>query len=604
MIQSRTRNISRWLIPAFIGIIITAVATFGILYLTQDKTEASIRQSLFEQQLERQLDTNLALARHIGSDLDSIMMRLQVLANLEELQNGDLSSPSVRQLAREYLNMANEISFVDYLFFLNESNIAVLNIAKSPEQQTFEGADFSERAYVTQARATSAPVFSDGFHGEDGKYRIALVHPIINRNTGDYVGLVGASMPTVEFFGQYGNIYEIKSQYMAVLDLEPNHLVHGNQDLIGRSFFEAYTQQFTQGNMDLNNAMRQVLSGQPAHTVYTIQAGERLTSGHPIVVQNELSYVVFIVTPTALIYSNIDTILSESHSQAAMQQMALATAAGLFVVFAVWLNGNLNREVKRRTMDLETSNRQLATANEQLKTSDRLQKEFIDIAAHELRTPIQPVIAIMELLGFYPLKKEAGLGEEKEEEEVRVRRADMKMLARNAIRLERLSSDILDATRIEGGRLVLHKQPTRLKELVSVAIENATSQVRNSNIKIVVDACDDIIAEVDPERMMQVLSNLLNNAIRYTEQGTITITLRKQDGFAKVTVKDTGTGIQTSVIPRLFTKFASTTSTSGGTGLGLYIVKAIVDAHGGRIWAENNNDGRGASFFFIVPTQA
>ncbi len=143
-----------------------------------------------------------------------------------------------------------------------------------------------------------------------------------------------------------------------------------------------------------------------------------------------------------------------------------------------------------------------------------------------------------------------------------------------------------------------------MSELISAAIENATSQIRNSNIKIVIDACDDIIAEVDPERIMQVLSNLLNNAIRYTEQGTITITLRKQDGFAKVTVKDTGTGIQTSVMPRLFTKFASTTNTSGGTGLGLYIVKAIVDAHGGRIWAENNNDGRGASFFFTLPTQA
>jgi signal transduction histidine kinase len=600
MMRTRTRNnISRWLIPALIGVIVTAVATFGILSFTQDNTDASIRQSLFEQQLDRQLDTNLALARHIGSDLDSIMMRLQVLANLEELQSGDLSSPKVRQLAGQYLDMADKISYVDHLFIFNNANIAVLNIAKSPEQQTFEGTDFSDRTYVKQARATGAPVFSDGFRGVDGKYRIALVHPIINRDTGEYIGLVGTALPTVEFFGQYGNIYEIKSQYMAVLDLKANHLVHGNQDLIGRSFFEEYTQQFTQGNKDLNNAMRHVLSGQPAHAVYTIQAGERLTSGHPIFVQDELRYVVFIVTPTTLIYSNIDTLLSESHTQAFMQQVALATAAGLFVVFAVWLNSNLNKEVKRRTLELETSNRQLAAANEQLKTSDRLQKEFIDIAAHELRTPVQPMIAIMELLGFYPLKKEEGQGEE----EVRVSRADMKMIARNAIRLERLSSDILDATRIEGGRLVLHKQPTRLKELISVAVENATSQVKNANVKLVTDISDDIIAEVDPERIMQVLSNLLNNAIRYTEQGTITVTLHKHDGSAKVTVKDTGSGIHSSVMSRLFTKFASTTNTAGGTGLGLYIVKAIIDAHGGRIWAENNNDGRGASFSFTLPIQ-
>lgn len=202
MMRTRTRNnISRWLIPALIGVIVTAVATFGILSFTQDNTDASIRQSLFEQQLDRQLDTNLALARHIGSDLDSIMMRLQVLANLEELQNGDLSSPKVRQLAGQYLDMADKISYVDHLFIFNNANIAVLNIAKSPEQQTFEGTDFSDRTYVKQARATGAPVFSDGFRGVDGKYRIALVHPIINRDTGEYIGLVGAALPTVEFFG-------------------------------------------------------------------------------------------------------------------------------------------------------------------------------------------------------------------------------------------------------------------------------------------------------------------------------------------------------------------------------------------------------------------
>ncbi len=593
------KNASRWLIPAVIGVAVVAGLAFAILYVTYNNTEANIRQSLFEQQKDRQLETTKALAQHIGSDMDSILMRLEALANIELLQNGDLTSPEVRQLAQKYFDTANEISYVDYLFVFDKDDVAVLNIVDSPEQQTLEGADFSERDYVQQAHATRAPVFSDGFQGIDGKYRIAIVHPIINRETKEYVGLVGVAIPTIDLFGRYGNIYQIKSQYLTALDTNANHLVHGNHDLIGKNFFDEYTQQFTQQNADLNNAMRQVLSGQPAHTVYTIEAGERLTSGHPVFVQNKLAYVVFVVTPTSVIYSNINSILAAERTQVFVQQVALATAVGLFVAFAVWLNRNLNKEVKRRTQELENANRQLAEANEQLKANDRLQKEFINIAAHELRTPIQPILGATELI-------DAGF---ENKDRVEITKPELDLIVRNAKRLERLSSTILEVARIESNSLKLNRKILDINERITNIIADvrvtldSNGKTKKKGLKLLFEPKNSpILVEADEERITQAISNIVGNAVKFTESGSIVVTSEAKDDHAIITVKDTGSGIDPEVFPKLFTKFAS--KSEKGTGLGLFLTKNIVEAHGGTIRAENNENGKGATFTFTLPIAA
>jgi signal transduction histidine kinase len=101
------------------------------------------------------------------------------------------------------------------------------------------------------------------------------------------------------------------------------------------------------------------------------------------------------------------------------------------------------------------------------------------------------------------------------------------------------------------------------------------------------------------ERITQVISNLINNSLKFTKSGKISVTSEKKDGDAIVSVKDTGTGIEPEIMPKLFSKFAS--KSYQGTGLGLFICKSIIEAHGGRIWAENNSDGKGARFAFSLP---
>ena len=226
---------------------------------------------------------------------------------------------------------------------------------------------------------------------------------------------------------------------------------------------------------------------------------------------------------------------------------------------------------------------------EKLKEHGKMQKEFINIAAHELRTPTQSILAYAEIL----------------EMEYEGSRQIANPILRNAIRLQRLTGDILDVTRIESQTLRLNKEEFNLNELISTVIQDCKSQIDSEKIKLVYEhrSVNNIIVNADKHRLNQVISDLISNSIKFTqgECGIISITTKKEQDNKAITirVKDNGKGVDPEIIPRLFTKFATKSET--GTGLGLFISKSIVEAHGGRIWAENNKDGKGATFYFTLP---
>ena len=247
--------------------------------------------------------------------------------------------------------------------------------------------------------------------------------------------------------------------------------------------------------------------------------------------------------------------------------------------------------------------------NEQLKTNEKIQKEFINIASHEIRTPTQAIIGLSDLLPTHPEKRDDII----------------QGIRRNATRLQRLTNDILDVTRIESQTLQLNEELFNLNELISNILEDYKNQVNNTMVQLIYknrkveNGSNSIFVEGDKYRLSQVICNILDNAIRFTKEGTISISTKKRikgggdkvttensakqkqdEQEAVVTLEDTGTGIHSEILPRLFSKFA-TKSHVGGTGLGLFISKSIVEAHGGRMWAENNSDGIGAAFSFSLP---
>ncbi len=271
----------------------------------------------------------------------------------------------------------------------------------------------------------------------------------------------------------------------------------------------------------------------------------------------------------------------------------------------LWIQTELYQQVKEARDSLSHSNKKLEEANEQLKLQDKIQKEFVNVAAHELRTPIVPILNLSELL--YSRLKKRDIGRSGRLQQIQQEQQMMQVIIRNAYRLHQLTEDILDVTKIESKSLKLKKELFDLSDTASNIINDLKI---DSNIRLlykVSQSTDNdkniFMVYADKGRITQVISNLLSNAIKFTKQGTITITINTDNldnNELIISIKDSGSGIDPEILPRLFEKFV--TKSDQGTGLGLYISKNIVESHGGRIWAQNNMlDQKGCTFWFTIP---
>ena len=239
---------------------------------------------------------------------------------------------------------------------------------------------------------------------------------------------------------------------------------------------------------------------------------------------------------------------------------------------------------------------------EKLKAYSKMQREFINNAAHELRTPIQPILGITEILRFGGEHDKIS-GKQKLNE-------SLDIILRNARRLSELADNVLSVSLIESQSLKLEKELFNLNGIIVDNIKSAKRQFlpigTKSNLKIIYDRASetDVYVNADKYKISQVVYNLLNNAIKFTKEGSITISIKRKGGEGEnkkaivVSVKDTGEGIDSEMLPRLFTRFA--TKSFAGTGLGLFVSKHIIEAHDGEIWAENNAEGKGATLSFTL----
>ena len=298
----------------------------------------------------------------------------------------------------------------------------------------------------------------------------------------------------------------------------------------------------------------------------------------------------------------------------------------------------LNYAVETK-IQLESSNEQLKESNQRLKTNSEVQQEFINLAAHELRTPTQAILGYIEVLDISAV---CGASNQNY----------LKSIVRNCNRLARLIEDLLDISKIGYNSYILYKEKTNLVELIDTIIKDFKVDLQKrreesksngderyfKNVEILsswnvhekeknIPSVLDVM--MDRSKIIQVCSNLINNSLNsiynnkdnsYLDDNSVRITITKimnkevaqsdsnnndhpdvRKNDVLITIKDTGKGIDPEIFPRLFEKFA--TNSFSGTGLGLYISKAIIEAHGGRIWAENNKNEKGATFNFTLPME-
>ena len=591
-----------------VSVISIVIFSFALFYYIQTVTENNVQSSLITEQIERQRAASKSLSQHIGSDLTLVMTVLDGLTSSGYIQAGDINSEKTNQLIQEKYKIIDDV--IDKIFVLDNNDMVTSGLSQSSTDE-YLGADFSQREWVKEAKRDLKPVFSKGFERQ-GIYTIYIGVPVINRDNNQYMGLIGATIPTEKFFARYGNVHDVNSQFLVIYDKNGTILAVGaDRNLVGKNFFGTTVQNFIGHNEILNNLTGSLLKGHPNYGVYDYGRSERINTGQPILVQNTPTYFLQIVTPTKAIFSKISDTLFTDRLKGYSLLVAVFVSVGSLVIFLLKWNNTMEKEVIKRTnalnktniqlgimsKQLRKSNLSLQNANEQLRQHDKIQKEFINMAAHELRTPIQPILGLADVLRDYVTDSHQS--------------KLLDVIMRNAKRLQRLSCDILDVSKIESSLLKISKSKIDLNEKIKNVIndvENGYDDGNNSNVKIIFEPKETIFVYADKDRIHQVLSNLLNNAIKYTKNGIVTINTSIANGSnnnanddkeAIVTIMDTGCGITPEIMQKLFSKFVTTSS--HGTGLGLFISKGIIEAHGGRIWAENNSNGVGSSFSFSLP---
>ena len=591
-----------------VSVISIVIFSFALFYYIQTVTENNVQSSLITEQIERQRAASKSLSQHIGSDLTLVMTVLDGLTSSGYIQAGDINSEKTNQLIQEKYKIIDDV--IDKIFVLDKNDMVTSGLSQSSTDE-YLGADFSQREWVKEAKRDLKPVFSKGFERQ-GIYTIYIGVPVINRDNNQYMGLIGATIPTEKFFARYGNVHDVNSQFLVIYDKNGTILAVGaDRNLVGENFFGTTVQNFIGHNEILNNLTGSLLKGHPNYGVYDYGRSDRINTGQPILVQNTPTYFLQIVTPTKAIFSKISDTLFTDRLKGYSLLVSVFASVGSLVIFLLKWNNTMEKEVIKRTnalnktniqlgimsKQLRKSNMSLQNANEQLRQHDKIEKEFINMAAHELRTPIQPILGLADVLRDYVTDSHQS--------------KLLDVIMRNAKRLQRLSCDILDVSKIESSLLKISKSKIDLNEKIKNVIndvENGYDDGNNSNVKIIFEPKETIFVYADKDRIHQVLSNLLNNAIKYTKNGTVTINTSIANGSnnnanddkeAVVTIMDTGYGITPEIMQKLFSKFVTTSS--HGTGLGLFISKGIIEAHGGRIWAENNSNGVGSSFSFSLP---
>jgi signal transduction histidine kinase len=552
------------------------------------------------------------LSHSLENEMKSVASNLYILAHAPVVISHEYGT------ARNIINTAEDSTnqLTDFYMWLDENGkiVWISNINQTTYQK-YKGFDLSYRPYFTVTRNTHTPYYSSAIESNDNIPRLYISYPLINStktisNTSGtttaetFNGVMVAAIRT-NTMGNFlkNQLFPQSKNSIGLLDKNGIILYSDNYSYIGKYIFGDEFQHILSGVISpnsknlLDNLFKRSLQGSTGSGEFLGQGGLYTIAYQPIKIDGNYFLTSYILAPHNLA-SNVVGLVNEqgNFSIFIMTIIVVSAFAGSFFVLS-WnkrlkiIINSRTEELRKSNDSLTDSNKQLAIANEQLKDHDKLQKEFINIAAHELRTPIQPILSLTEVLR----------SKIKDTEQL----AMLDVAIRNAKRLRQLTENILDSTKIEGKSLQLEKERFNLFEVILNVVQDfRNQQIENPtvDIKILPDEPNkEIVINADKSRIAQVISNLLSNAIKFTKQGTVLITVdkKKDNKEVIVSIKDTGTGLDPEILPRLYSKFAS--KSVKGTGLGLFISRSIIEAHGGKIWADNNADGKGVTFYFTLP---
>jgi signal transduction histidine kinase len=548
------------------------------------------------------------LSQILIHSINSITNNLEALTNSVPLLYSD--NQTVKFLLNNAQDSTRELTSAYYLLDSNGKVISWSNSSDS-ELQLQRDLDLSKMEYYLAPRNTKMPYYSTVNRSPSGD-KIFISFPILStsvdtaRNTdtpnttGSFRGVIVSAIDVnrVGKFLQDRLSPELVSN-VGLMDKNGIFLYARNESLIGKNFLSKDFQSTIPSNIknSYNDILKRSLGPRAGAQDVSISDKTTTISYRPIIIDGKQLWTLYIGSPHTLT-SDVGLLIEQQKNFSTMVVIIIgAIAIGIAFIILSW-NKRLKTSVMNRTLELKRandslieSNRLLEAANEQLKVHDRMQKEFINVAAHELRTPIMPILGDAQYI-----ERQF----DNDDPRIQIEKDQVSSLIRNAKRLDRLASDILDVTRIESKSLKLNKEKFNLKDIVlSNLVDIKRFEYEGSGFPDIKYTPKDIIVNADKGRLSQVIANLLSNAIKFTDKGVITIKTCESDGEVIVSIRDSGSGIDPEIFPKLFSKFI--TKSDRGTGLGLFISKSIIESHGGKIWAENNRFEPGATFYFSLP---
>ena len=586
------------------SIVLAGIIFSFLTYQYYSKNSSEIQKIAVEHIQNSTLIKVTDLSHLLRNKLDLVTVNLQLLASSKELSEQNL------ELGKILVNSAQKTTanVVDFYNWVDSNGSSIWSSANSDVNTNTKFKVFSNASalYFSKVKDTQVPTYSNTLKFTNGQSGVLILYPIIdtqnrstniNRTNEQFKGaiLAGISSDTLnQYLGS--QISPLSSANLSLVDSSGLMTVTGIPQLTGTNVFDKKFSSLTERTginkniKSIIDVFRSAASNPRTDTTDVTFEGKDLTISYAPVVSNGIHYfTIILILPHSLASSLDELVVQQRNFAVAAMLIIVLSALGIFFVITYW-NKGLRKVVYIQTKELQETAKKLTY-------HDKLQKEFIDIAAHEFRTPIQSVLGYSEMI------------------HANLKNFDQyfEKIIRNARRLEKLTEDILDVSRIEGNNLQLSKSNFDLNRTIQQVIEDYQKEAATKNVKIILDFKKNVPTTIyaDEARLQQVINNLLSNAINFTSNGTVIITAYKaqvdtnvemaqqDEKSIVVEIKDTGSGINPEMLPRLFEKFA--TRSGSGTGLGLYISKSIVDSHGGKIWAYNNKDGIGATFTFTLP---
>jgi signal transduction histidine kinase len=604
--------------------ILAVIVTIGFLssffsYQYSSMTANNVEELASDNVRSNARITAFDLSRIFYHTVNPVVNKLGVLSS--NLPLGSDNQSMIQTLLKFAQDSTVDLTEGYYLF--DEGGRIVSWTGLDPENLTSSGSSvLMDEEFIRKPLETSLPYYSNVLNFHDNQPRLLISFPIFRANPGtdneslaitnsttmpnerSPVGVIVAAinLKTVGEMLQRDLSPEVVSN-VGFMDRDGVIVYAREPSLVGKNYLSPEFQSLVSNdikdsyNAIINSSLRDRNGG--VNDIELPNTDSIVTMAYqPVRIGAEHLWTLYVSVPHSLA-TEVGGLIDQLSTFSTIVVITTACIA-VFISFMVlsW-NRRLDNAIRSRTSQLKEINnslgeinRRLAVANKQLEIHDKMQKEFINVAAHELRTPIMPILGEAQyierqFMASKPL--------------VTVDNEQVESIMRNARRLVRLASDILDVTRIESKSLQLNKEPFDLDQVIRSVLEDTKNALRadeerSNQVQLQYNSIGPIPVYADKGRIYQVIYNLLANSVKFTQEGYIRVAVDVNSNNIVVSVTDTGKGIDSDIMTRLFTKFSTKSET--GTGLGLFICKSIIEAHGGKIWAKNNFDGKGSTFSF------